>query len=121
MLSRYREYLLSLDNMILYWSLYLRTPADELDPRAAPPLASDAQVAQSPPTVLVLATQDILRDEGVSYLRRLESVGVKTELMEYSNTVHCFFGRAVFTHGRQALKDVVGRLKALASGDEGGF
>ncbi|NWU96288.1 AAAD deacetylase, partial [Upupa epops] len=47
-----------------------------LDVRVAPLLATDAQLRQLPPTYILTCEQDVLRDEGVMYARRLEAAGV---------------------------------------------
>ncbi|NXU33099.1 AAAD deacetylase, partial [Thalassarche chlororhynchos] len=47
-----------------------------LDPRAAPLLASDAQLRGLPLTYILTCRHDVLRDDGVMYAGRLRAVGV---------------------------------------------
>jgi acetyl esterase len=86
------------------------------DPRVSPILASDAALSGSPPTAIVTAGHDPLRDEGEQYAERLIALGVPTSLVRYSGMIHSFSSqldflddaRASLAHGgaliRSALK-----------------
>lgn len=67
---------------------YMRTPADELDWRASPLRA--ASLAGTAPALVLTASADPLRDEGIAYAERLEREGVRTKLLHFSDQVHGF-------------------------------
>jgi acetyl esterase len=68
---------------------YLRSEADEQDPRAAPLLAPD--LGGLPPALVVVAELEPLRDEGLAYAERLRAAGVPTESAVYRGAAHGFW------------------------------
>ncbi|KAL8585056.1 hypothetical protein ACOMHN_013073 [Nucella lapillus] len=84
-----------------------------LDPYFCPLVAGD--VSGVPPAYFVLANMDILRDEGLLYLHRLQQAGVSTQLDLYHGMGHGFFfvtptNHMLFERTRQAfgkLRDFV--------------
>jgi acetyl esterase len=67
---------------------YLRGPADGLDWRASPLRA--ASLAGTAPALVLTASADPLRDEGLAYAERLEREGVRVKLLHVSDQVHGF-------------------------------
>lgn len=63
---------------------YAGTDTDLSHPYLSPALAPD--LSQSPPTVIVLADLDPLRDEGRCYAERLATAGVDIEVLQYRMT-----------------------------------
>ena len=61
------------------------------DPRVSPLLADDDALAASPPTLVITAGFDPLRDEGIAYADRLGSLGVPTSHLHYPDQFHAFF------------------------------
>jgi len=61
------------------------------DPRVSPLLAADGAVAASPPTLVITAGYDPLRDEGVAYADRLAALGVTTTHVHFPGQIHAFF------------------------------
>jgi acetyl esterase len=73
--------------MQAYWTLYLRDPADRLNPLAAP-LRGDLRGL--PPTLLQLAELDVLRSDGERMAAALEQAGVAVTLETYAGMLHGF-------------------------------
>jgi acetyl esterase len=76
------------DRILWYMEQYLRGEADRMDPRAAPLRASD--LAGQPPTLVITAGFDPLRDEGLAYADRLRAAGVDVVYHEYPGQIHAF-------------------------------
>ena len=53
-----------------------------------------------PPTLVVTAGFDPLRDEGVAYAEKLAAAGIPTEHLQFGDMIHGFFNQA--TYGRRA-------------------
>ena len=72
-----------------FWDHYLRDARDALDPLAAP--LRSTHLADLPPTTVVVAEIDVLRDEGIAYARRLEAAGVEVDLRTVAGAAHGFW------------------------------
>jgi acetyl esterase len=72
-----------------FWQLYLPSGAAQAY-AAGSPLAQPAQGL--PPSIVVTAGYDPLRDEGEAYAHRLQLAGVPTRTLRYDSLVHGFFG-----------------------------
>jgi acetyl esterase len=72
------------------------TPTSPTDPRVSPHFAADHVVAASPPTMMITAEYDPLRDEGDAYAARLASLGVPTSHVRFGGMHHGFFSLADF-------------------------
>jgi len=96
---------------IMRWFVahYVRDESDVLDPVASPLLAPDDALGALPPTLVVTAERDILRDEGESFGRRLASLGVAASVVRFQGQYHGFFGLP------QLLDDAVGAHLLAAS------
>lgn len=66
--------------------LYLPKASDWKDPRVSPLLAES--VAGLPPTVIMTAGLDVLRDEGRAFAARLTHAGVRTLFSEADGLIH---------------------------------
>jgi len=93
--GRYPSYRINATNPVLpaetmawFWSQYVRSEHDYLDPCVSPVAAAD--LAGMPPTLVVTAGLDVLRDEGRDFADRLAAAGVPTELVEYTGVTHGF-------------------------------
>ena len=64
-----------------------------------------------PKTHVITAELDILRDEGLYYVKYLQNNGVRVSHTQYNGTIHGFFGNSIFTHGRDALFAVCALIK----------
>ena len=76
------------DRIEWYASQYLPAGTDRLDPRAAPLRAAD--LSGQPPTLVITAGFDPLRDEGHAYAERLRAAKVDVVDHEYPGQIHAF-------------------------------
>ncbi len=67
---------------------YMRSPADRLDWRASP--ARAVSLAGTAPALVITASNDPLRDEGIEYAHRLEREGVHVAHVNFSDQMHGF-------------------------------
>ena len=72
-----------------YWEMYAGTPDDLTDPDLAP-LLSD-RLGSLPPTLVVTAEHDPLRDEGEHLAHLLAEAGVEVTATRYLGQVHGFW------------------------------
>jgi acetyl esterase len=81
------------------------------DPRVSPLLADDDAFAASPPTLVITAELDPLRDEGEAYAERLRAAGVVVEATRYEGMFHGFFSfAALLADGRRAVSQAAAAL-----------
>jgi len=85
-------YLLTKKSVELFRGFYLPKEADWSLPDVSPLHANKSELALLPPTLVVVAGCDPLRDEGIAYAKKLEDAGVKVTLREEKNLVHGFLG-----------------------------
>ena len=78
------------------------------DPRISPHFAADHVVAASPPTMVITAQYDPLRDEGDAYAARLAALGVPTSHVRFSGMYHGFFSLADFYDDAIAANHMAG-------------
>ncbi|MBF9070449.1 alpha/beta hydrolase [Streptacidiphilus fuscans] len=86
-------YFMTLDHLRWFTEQYLGPAATDLaalGPLASPGLAPD--LSGMPPTLLVVADCDILRDQTLAYARRLAAAGVPVEVQLHPGTFHGFLG-----------------------------
>jgi acetyl esterase len=72
------------------WDAYAPNKADRKKPEAAPLQASLDQLKGLPPALLIVDENDILRDEGEEYARKLMQAGVEVTTLRMIGTVHDF-------------------------------
>lgn len=76
-------------------------------------LGSKADVAGTPPALVVTAGYDPLKDEGRDYAARLNAAGVKTEHVQYDDLVHDFYVMGdVSPAVEAAARETAAKLKA---------
>ena len=80
-------YGLDADIMEAFNASYLVGGADVRDHRISPGLAPDSLLRQLPPTLLIAAGRDILRDQGKAFARRLPR---QVRRIEFPGAVHLF-------------------------------
>lgn len=76
-------------------------------------LGSKADIAGTPPALVVTAGYDPLKDEGRDYAARLNAAGVKAQHVEYKDMVHDFYSMGDVSPAVDvATKETVAALKA---------
>ncbi|MGB9649485.1 MAG: alpha/beta hydrolase [Stellaceae bacterium] len=73
-----------------FWDAYLPDTAARKQPTATPLNASLDQLAGLPEALVVVDENDVLRDEGEAYARKLSNAGVRVTSTRYNGTIHDF-------------------------------
>ena len=73
-----------------FWDAYLPDPAARKQPTATPLNASHDQLTGLPEALVIVDENDVLRDEGEAYARRLSDAGVRVTSTRYNGTIHDF-------------------------------
>jgi acetyl esterase len=71
-----------------FWDAYAPNPEDRKKTMAAPLLATPEQLKGLPPALLIVDENDILRDEGEAYARKLIQAGVEVTALRVLATHH---------------------------------
>jgi acetyl esterase/lipase len=92
--ASYREFadgpFLTAKAMAWFWDAYLPDRDKRGDITASPLRASHEQLAGLPPAFVIVDENDVLRDEGEAYARRLIEAGVPTTSVRYNAIIHDF-------------------------------
>jgi len=81
-------YFLSRAMMKWFWDAYTSDPAQRREIYASPLQATADQVKGLPPALIQVAGNDVLRDEGLAYSRKLDAAGVDVTSVCYENLIH---------------------------------
>jgi acetyl esterase/lipase len=81
-------YFLSRAMMQWFWDAYTTDPAQRREIYASPLQATAEQLMGLPPTLIQVAGNDVLRDEGLAYARKLDAAGVDVTAVRYENLIH---------------------------------
>ena len=73
-----------------FWDNYTTDLAKRKEIMASPLQASIEQLRGLPPTLIHTAENDVLRDEGEAYGRKLDAAGVKVTSVRYNGMIHDF-------------------------------
>jgi acetyl esterase len=76
--------------MAWFWDAYTPDPGQRAEITASPLRASLEELAGLPPAFVVVDENDVLRDEGEAYARRLTQAGVPPRSVRYNGTLHDF-------------------------------
>jgi len=90
----YREFadgpFLRAQSMEWFWDCYAPDLATRSEVTASPLGASLAELAGLPEAFVIVDENDVLRDEGEAYARRLTAAGVRTTSVRYNGIIHDF-------------------------------
>jgi len=81
-------YFLSRAMMMWFWDAYAPNPQRRREIYASPLQATVEQLKGLPPALIQVAGNDVLRDEGVAYSRKLDAAGVDVTSARYENLIH---------------------------------
>ena len=73
-----------------FWDAYLPDAAARKNPTAAPLNATTEQLKGLPEALVAVDENDVLRDEGEAYARKLSQAGVRVTSVRYNGTIHDF-------------------------------
>jgi acetyl esterase/lipase len=92
--ASYREFadgpFLTEKAMAWFWDAYLPDKEKRDDITVSPLRASLEELAGLPPALVIVDENDVLRDEGEAYARRLIEAGVQTLSVRYNAIIHDF-------------------------------
>ncbi|WP_369269265.1 alpha/beta hydrolase [Streptomyces sp. R11] len=90
----YREFadgpFLTAKGMAWFWDCYTTDPAQRAEITASPLRADLEELRGLPPALVMVDENDVLRDEGEAYARKLSQAGVPTTSIRYNGTLHDF-------------------------------
>jgi acetyl esterase/lipase len=81
---------LTAKNMAWFWDAYLPDEAARTEITASPLRASTDELAGLPEAFVIVDENDVLRDEGEAYARKLVEAGVRTTSVRYNDIHHDF-------------------------------
>lgn len=101
------------------WDLYIPGAKDRKDHHASPLQSTLEQLKGLPPALIQVAENDILRDEGEAYGRKLDEAGVEVTTIRYDGMIHDFGllnalanepgTKSLFLHAAAELKRRLGK------------
>ncbi|MFF9494375.1 alpha/beta hydrolase [Streptomyces flaveolus] len=101
---------LSTVNMKWFWDEYAPTQADRENPLASPNKATEAQLSDLPPAI-VITDSDVLLSGAETYVEKLRAAGVPVEHHHYPRIVHDFMMLDALRN-TEAAKDAVEKTTA---------
>lgn len=104
-------YYLTTNMMRWFWGHYLPNDAAGQESYASPLVAD---LAGLPPSLVITAEYDPLRDEGEAFAAALRSAGSEAELIRYDGQIHGFIGMAdLIDDGRAAIACIGDRVRQV--------
>jgi len=76
--------------MMWFWDQYTSDPWERAQSTASPLRATTEELRGLPPTLIVTAEADVLRDEGEAYANKLRQAGVRTTAARFQGIIHDF-------------------------------
>jgi acetyl esterase len=81
-------YFLTKPMMKWFWDAYTKDPKQRKEIYASPLQATTEQLKGLPPAMVQTAGNDVLRDEGEAYARKLDEAGVDVTAVRYDGLIH---------------------------------
>jgi acetyl esterase len=124
----YREFAdgpyLPAKSMAWFWDAYLPDQAKRAEITASPLRATLDDLAGLPEAFVIVDENDVLRDEGEAYARKLTAAGVRTTSVRYNGIIHDFMmlnpvresaaATAAIEQAIHVLRNAFARVPALA-------
>lgn len=85
-----KDRFLTTSTMKWMYDMYIKDPIKRKEIYASPLQASVEQLRGLPPALIQVAGNDVLRDEGEAYGRKLDEAGVPVSVVRYNGTIHDF-------------------------------
>ncbi|MGW5638062.1 alpha/beta hydrolase, partial [Streptomyces sp. NPDC003832] len=109
--ASYREFaegpFLTAKAMAWFWDAYTIDPDERAQSTVSPLRASVDELVGLPPALVIVDENDVLRDEGEAYARRLTEAGVPTTSIRYNGIIHDFQPPPLIGAGSSAATDAV--------------
>jgi acetyl esterase/lipase len=83
-------YFLRREAMRWLWDQYAPDESQRTQITASPLRATEEQLAGLPPTLIITAEADVVRDEGEAYAAKLHAAGVEVTATRYEGVIHDF-------------------------------
>lgn len=99
-------YFLTKPMMKWFWDAYTTDPQKRAEIYASPLRATTEQLRGLPPALVQTAGNDVLRDEGEAYARRLDEAGVDVTAVRYEGLIHDY-GLLNALSGVPAVRDAL--------------
>lgn len=99
-----KGYFLEAEDMVWFGEKYLESDEDLSNPLASPALRE--RLTGLPPTLIITAEYDPLRDEGEAYGAALKKAGVPTTVIRFDGVIHGFMSIPLFDQASAAMAAV---------------
>lgn len=83
-------YFLTKNMMQWFWDNYTTNPEERRQILASPLLATKQELQGLPPALIIVAENDVLRDEGEAYAANLDVAGIPVTIVRYNGLIHDF-------------------------------
>jgi len=98
-------YSLTRDAMKWFWNHYLENDSEVANPHVSPLKTPD--LADLPPTLVIVSGFDPLKDEGILYASQLKEAGNDVKLSVYEDMIHGFISYlGIFRQGLTAINEI---------------
>ncbi|MGJ7580737.1 alpha/beta hydrolase [Variovorax sp. RHLX14] len=84
------DHFLTRNMMKWFWNAYTTDAKQRQEIYTSPLLATTAELSGLPPALVITAENDVLRDEGEAYARKLDAAGVPVVSTRYNGMIHDF-------------------------------